>query len=105
MTLYWWLENLSLSLPPASTLSENLNAVSNATRDFIHRAQLRYIVDQGLDDFSSLYLDSTSTKANTEWPTESGLVVKLVQRICRWGSHLERFGGIAAGSARPASGD
>ena len=92
MTLYWWLENLSLSLPPASTLSENLNAVSNATRDFIHRAQLRYIVDQGLDDFSSLYLDSTSTKANTEWPTESGLVVKLVQRICRWGSHLERFG-------------
>lgn len=92
ITLHCWLENLGLSLPPASTLSENLNAVSNATRDFIHRAQLRYIVDEGWDDFSSLYLDSTATKANTEWPTDSGLVVKLVERICRRGSKLERFG-------------
>ena len=92
ITLHCWLENLGLSLPPASTLSENLNAVSNATRDCIHRAQLRYIVDQGLDDFSSLYLDSTATSANTEWPTDSGLVVKLVERICRRGSKLERFG-------------
>jgi hypothetical protein len=56
VTLHWWLENLGLNLPPAST-SENLNAVSNATRDFIHRAQLRYILREELDDFSSLYLD------------------------------------------------
>ena len=41
ITLHCWLENLGLSLPPASTLSENLNAVSNATRDFIHKAQLQ----------------------------------------------------------------
>jgi hypothetical protein len=66
MTLHWWLENLGLSLPPASTLSDNLNAVSNATRDFIHKAQLRYIIHERLDDFSSLYLDSTATAANTE---------------------------------------
>ena len=92
MTLHWWLENLELSLPPASTLSENLNAVSNATRDFIHRAQLRYIVDEGLDDFSSLYLDSTAVKANSERPTDSGLMTKLVERICRRGSKLDRFG-------------
>jgi hypothetical protein len=92
ITLHWWLEHLELTLPPASTLSENLNAVSNATRDFIHQAQLRYILDQGLDDFSSLYLDSTAIKANTERPTESGLVTKLVERICRRGSKLDRFG-------------
>ena len=92
MTLYWWLENLGLSLPPASTLSENLNAVTNETRDFIHKVQLRYILDEGLDDFSSLYLDSTAIKANTERPTDSGLVTKLVERICRRGSKLERFG-------------
>lgn len=92
MTLHWWLENLELTLPPASTLSENLNAVSNATRDFIHRAQLRYIVDEGLDDFSSLYLDSTAVKANSERPTDSGLMTKLVERICRRGSKLDRFG-------------
>ena len=92
ITLRWWLETQGLSLPPASTLSEHLNAVSYATRDFIHRAQLRYIVDEGLDDFSSLYLDSTAIKANTEWPTDSGLVVKLVERVCRRGSQLDRFG-------------
>ncbi|MCI0621115.1 MAG: hypothetical protein L0387_05490 [Acidobacteria bacterium] len=92
MTLHWWLENLGLSLPPASTLSENLNAVSNATRDFIHKAQLRYIINERLDDFSSLYLDSTATAANTERPTDSGLITKLVERICRTGAKLERFG-------------
>ena len=92
MTLHWWLENLQLSLPPASTLSENLNAVSNATRDFMHKAQIGYIIDEGLDDFSSLYLDSTATAANTEWPTDSGLITKLVERICRLGGKLDRFG-------------
>jgi IS5 family transposase len=92
MTLHWWLENLGLSLPPASTLSENLNAVSNATRDFIHKAQLRYIINERLDDFSSLYLDSTATAANTERPTDSGLITKLVERICRTGAKLDRFG-------------
>jgi IS5 family transposase len=92
ITLRWWLENLELSLPPASTLSENLNAVSNLTRDFIHKAQLRYIIDEGLDDFGSLYLDSTAIKANTERPTDSGLITKLVERICRRGSKLDRFG-------------
>lgn len=45
-----------------------------------------------LDDFSSLYLDSTATAANTEWPTDSGLITKLVERICRTGSKLDRFG-------------
>jgi IS5 family transposase len=92
ITWHCWLENLGLSLPAASTLSENLNAVSNATRDFIHKAQLRYILDEGLDDFSSLYLDSTAVQANTERPTDSGLITKLVERICRRGSKLDRFG-------------
>ena len=91
MTLHWWLENLGLSLPPASTLSENLNAVSNDTRDFIHKAQIRYIINERWDDFSGLYLDSTATSANTERPTDSGLIAKLVERICRTGGKLDRF--------------
>jgi len=91
ISLHCWLENLGLPLPAASTLSENLNAVSNGTRDFIHTAQLRYILDEKLDDFSSLYLDSTASAANTEWPTESGLITKLVERICRRGGKLERL--------------
>lgn len=90
-TLHWWLENLDLSLPPASTLSENLNAVSNDTRDFMHKAQLRYIAAEKLDDFSSLYLDSTAVSANSERPTDSGLITKLIERICRRGGKLDRF--------------
>jgi IS5 family transposase len=92
ITLHCWLENLGLTLPPASTLSENLNAVSNATRDFIHQAQMRYILAEKLDDLRSLYADSTAVAANTERPTESGLITKLVERICRRGSKLDRFG-------------
>ena len=38
-----WLNHLGLELLPASTLSENLNAVSNQTRILIQQAQLRYI--------------------------------------------------------------
>src|SRR6201987_5999586 len=51
ITLRLWLEHLGLELPPASTLSENLNAVSNQTRALIQEAQLSYILQQGLDDF------------------------------------------------------
>jgi hypothetical protein len=47
ITLRLWLEHLGLELPPASTLSENLNAVSNQTRSLIHQVQLRYIL-QGI---------------------------------------------------------
>ena len=72
MTLHCWLKNLGLPLPAASTLSHNLNAVTNATRDFIHQAQLRSILAERLDDFTRLYLDSTAPAANTAWPTDSG---------------------------------
>jgi hypothetical protein len=51
ITLKLWLNHLGLELPPASTLSENLNAVSNQTRGLIHQVQLRWILEQDLDDF------------------------------------------------------
>ena len=43
ITIKLWLEHLGLELPPASTLSDNLNAVSNQTRALIHQVQLRSI--------------------------------------------------------------
>jgi hypothetical protein len=43
ITLRLWLEHLGLELPPASTLRDNLNAVSNQTRSLIHQVQSRYI--------------------------------------------------------------
>ena len=71
MTLKLWLEDLGLELPPASTLSDNLNAVSNSTRSLIHQVQLRYILNGGLDDFQKCFIDSTAVEANTARPTDS----------------------------------
>ncbi len=92
MTRHCWLENLGLTLPAASTLSDHLNAVSAAPRDCIHKAPWRFILAAGRADFTSLYLDSTAPAANPAWPTASGLVTKLVARIGRPGSKWERLG-------------
>jgi IS5 family transposase len=92
VTLRLWLEDLGLELPPASTLSDNLNAVSNATRCFIQQTQLRYLFKHGLDDFGKCFIDSTAVKANTDWPTDSSLMIKLIARICAVGGQLHRVG-------------
>jgi len=91
MTLKLWLEHLGLELPPASTLSDNLNAVGNQTRSLIHQAQLRYIFQGGLDDFQKCFIDSTAVEANTERPTDSTILVKLIARVCTTGGNLHRL--------------
>ena len=91
ITLKLWLEDLGLQLPPASTLSENLNAVSNQTRRLVQQAQLRYIFQQGLDDFQKCFIDSTAVEANTERPTDSTILVGLISRICITGANLHRL--------------
>src|SRR4030081_2973066 len=91
ITLRLWLEHLGLELPPASTLSENLNAVSNSTRSLFHQVQLRYIFQGGLDDFQKCFIDSTAVEANTERPTDSTILVRLIARVCTTGGNLHRL--------------
>jgi hypothetical protein len=91
ITLRLWLEHLGLQLPPTSTLSENLNAVSNQTRGLIHQAQLRYILQGSLDDFQKCFIDSTAVEANTERPTDSTLLIRLISRICTTGANLHQL--------------
>jgi hypothetical protein len=91
ITLRLWLEHLGLQLPPSSTLSDNLNAVSNHTRALIHQVQLRYIVQHDLDDFQKCFIDSTAVEANTERPTDSIILVRLIARVCTAGGHLHRL--------------
>ena len=86
MTIKLWLEHLGLELPPASTLRDNLNAVSNQTRSLIQQAQLRYIFQGGLDDFQKCLIDSTAVEANTERPTDSTLLLRLIARVCTTGA-------------------
>src|ERR1700745_2383203 len=91
ITLKLWLNHLGLELPPASTLSENLNAVSNQTRGLIHQVQLRWILEQDLDDFQKCFIDSTAVEANTERPTDSIILVRLIARVCTAGGNLHRL--------------
>src|SRR6266568_300731 len=91
ITLRLWLNDLGLELPPASTLSDNLNAVSNQTRAFIQQVQLRSVLREGLDDFQKSFIDSTAVEANTDRPTDSALLVKLVARIRVSGGNLHRL--------------
>ncbi|HEY2455722.1 MAG TPA: hypothetical protein VGI13_00370, partial [Candidatus Acidoferrum sp.] len=91
ITLRLWLDHLGLELPPASTLSENLNAVSNQSRALVQQAQLRYILGQGLDDFQKCFIDSTAVEANTERPTDSTILVRLIARVCTIGGNLHRL--------------
>jgi hypothetical protein len=91
VTLRLWLEHLGLQLPPASTLSDNLNAVGNQTRALIHQVQLRYILQEGLDDFQKCFIDSTAVEANTERPTDSTILVRLIARVCTAGGNLHRL--------------
>ena len=91
ITVKLWLEHLGLQLPPASTLSDNLNAVSNQTRSLILQVQLRYIVQGRLDDFQKCFIDSTAVEANTERPTDSTILVRLIARVCTRGSNLHRW--------------
>ena len=91
ITLKLWLNHLGLELPPASTLSENLNAVSNQTRGLIHQVQLRWILEQDLDDFQKCFIDSTAVEANTERPTDSTILVRLIARVCTTGGNLHRI--------------
>lgn len=78
-------------IPARSTVHENVNAVSEATRDYIHQRQLVMIIDEGLDDFSKLILDSTAVKANSSWPTDSGILKDLLRRAYKNSQKLNEY--------------
>ena len=80
ITLHLLLLNRGLKMPGASTILDNVNAVSNESRQFIFDAQIRMVLDEELDDFDILKLDSTSVKGNTAWPTDSSILTRLVER-------------------------
>lgn len=91
-TLTVFLMNQGLSMPGRSTLNELVNAVSNDTRERILDAQLRMVLGEGWDNLASLLLvDSTAVAGNTQWPTDSKLMVDLVARVLRRGQKLERL--------------
>ena len=91
-TVQLYLRSRDEFFPGWTTILENINAVSNATRSFILDAQLAMIIDEGLDDFSQAILDSTSVEANSAWPTDARILLGLLERAFASTQKLERFG-------------
>jgi len=92
MSLYGFLQDRGLSMPAATTILENVNLVSQATRKLIFDKQMALILGEGLDDFKSLTIDSTAVKANSSWPTDAKILTGLLRRADRLGQKLHLFG-------------
>lgn len=93
MSLQAFLNHLGTGkLPGRSTILDNINAVTQQTRDLILDKQIELAISEGLDDFKDLTIDSTHTKANSSWPTDSKILVALLGRANRLGQSLDSFG-------------
>ncbi len=79
--------------PGASTVLDNLNCLSNQTRQLLLEAQAGIALADGLDDFLLAIVDSTAAEANSDFPTDSGIIHKLLRRVWKSGNQtLERAG-------------
>jgi hypothetical protein len=92
MSLYGFLQDRSLRMPAQTTILENVNLVSHATRDLIFDRQIARVLGEELDDFKSLTIDSTAVKANSAWPTDAKILTGLLMRADRLGQKLHLFG-------------
>ena len=81
-----YFEALGMKLPSANTVLDNINAVTNETRETIFKSQMRMIMESGFDSMELVTMDSFSISGNTEWPTDSRIMMKLLERAYRLGS-------------------
>ncbi len=86
------LQDHQLQLPSLNSLNENLNAISHETLQYIWDCQLLYAKTNEFDDFEKLFIDSTSVKANTVWPTDSKMMLALLNSVYQMGQKLSLFG-------------
>jgi len=91
-TLSIILTNLDKKMPGRSTIHENINKISNQTRELILECQLADTLEMGLDDFQKVFIDSTSVEASNCWPTDAGVIRRLLQRVIRQFEVVEAFG-------------
>ena len=88
-----YFEARGMRLPAANTVLDNINAVTNETRDYIFKSQMGMIMKSGLDSMELVTVDSFSVAGNTEWPTDSRILLKLLQRAYHVGrTIIPKFG-------------
>jgi len=103
ITLRTMFANIGVRHPRPGTLTELVNAVSIDTRERVLTAQVAYALELQLDDFETMIADSTHVRANTAWPTDSGLMVALAERLLRIGASLDEVGLCAIDVPRATS--
>jgi len=86
-----YFESRGMRLPSANTILDHLNAVSNDTRNFIFEKLITRIVSEGWDTMDVVGVDSFSVWANTDWPTDSLIILKLLKRAYSLGMKLTRM--------------
>lgn len=85
-------EQYGITPPSLSTISENLNTISEKTLDYCLQCQLNYAAKNELDDFDTVRADSTSTHANAVFPTESELIKAFLERALIGFKNLMKIG-------------
>lgn len=70
--------------PSASTLQENIKALSVESWMAVHEASVRYAQDQGLEKGRKARIDSTVVETNIHRPTDSTLLKDGIRIITRW---------------------
>jgi len=91
-SLYIYYSNKNKKMPKPKTIQENLRYISLETLEYIHKCQLQDFLNDGLDDFSYLTLDSTSVQASSSWPTDATIIYKLLFRAYTQSQKLSAFG-------------
>jgi hypothetical protein len=81
ITLRAFFDAQGIKIPAASTISDNLNAISKETSDGILICQLRTAKEDDLDTFDEVIIDSTACSSNSKYPTDSGLMAALAIRL------------------------
>jgi hypothetical protein len=71
-----------LTVPAATTIHDYLQAVTPETRQFIFEQGLKKHLFDGHDSMESLTIDSFSVSANSKWPTDSRILMGLLNRSC-----------------------
>jgi hypothetical protein len=92
VTLNILFSNLGMKFPGFTTILENVNSLSPDTIDLIHRCYIHEIMNENLDDFRDITVDSTSVSASSEWPTDARIICRMLERVFLFGRKLENFG-------------
>lgn len=86
------LDGRGLEMPGLTTLLENVNAVSNRTRDLIWETQASGIMAEGLDDGLEIMVDSTAVEAASAFPCDARMMLHFALRARNGLRRLEKLG-------------